>query len=39
MWTLKYGTEEPIYVQETDSQTWTTDLWLPRGRELNGLGV
>ena len=32
MWNLKYGTSEPIYKTETDSQTWTTDLWLPRGR-------
>ena len=36
MWTLKYSTNEPIY--KTDSQTYRTDLWLPRGRE-EGLGV
>ena len=35
MWNLKYDTNEPIY--ETESQTYKTDLWLPRGRE--GLGV
>ena len=29
----KYGTNEPTYTTETDSQTWRTDLWLPRGRE------
>ena len=31
MWNLKYGTSEPIYKTETDSQTQRTDLWLPRG--------
>ena len=35
-WNLKYGTNEPIYKTETDSQTWRTDLWLPKGR---GRGV
>jgi len=30
MWNLKYDTNEPI--NETDSQTQRTDLWLPRGR-------
>ena len=41
MWNLKYGTNEPIYRTEIDSQTWRTDLWLPRGRrkEWDGLGV
>ena len=29
---LKYGTNEPIYKTETDSQTQRSDLWLPRGR-------
>ena len=29
MWTLKYGTNEPIYRTETNSQLWT-DLWLPK---------
>ena len=32
MWKLKYGTSESIY--KTDSQTQRTDLWLPRGREV-----
>ena len=31
MWNLKYGTDEPNYKTETDSQPWRTDLWLPRG--------
>ena len=31
MWNLKYGTNEPIYRIETDSQTWKTDLSLPWG--------
>ena len=31
MWNLKYGTDEPIY-KTNNSQTWRTDLWLPRGR-------
>ena len=31
MWTLKYGTNEPVYRTETDSQTWRADVWLPRG--------
>ena len=34
MWNLKYDTNEPIYKTETDSQTWRTDLWLPRERGL-----
>ena len=33
---LKYGTNEPISNRETDSQTWKTDLGLPRRR---GKGV
>ena len=31
MWILKYCTNEPTYKTEIDSQTWRTDLWLPRG--------
>ena len=31
MWNLKYGTNEPIYKTETDSQAHRTDVWLPRG--------
>ena len=37
MWNPKYGTNEPIYKTETDSQTWRTDLWLPR--EGGGSGM
>ena len=39
--TLIYSTNEPIYRKETNSWTWRTDLWLPRGRgrEWDGLGV
>ena len=33
MWNLKYGTNEPIYKTEIDSQTKKTDLWLPRVKE------
>ena len=29
MWNLKYGTNEPIYKTETDSES---RLWLPRGK-------
>ena len=41
MWNLKYGINEPVYKTETDSQTWRTDLWLPRGRgrDWDRLGV
>ena len=41
MWNLKYDTNELIYETETDSQTYRTDLWLPRGggRERDGVGV
>ena len=41
MWNLKYGANKPIYRTETVSQTWRTDLWLPRGRgrEWGGRGV
>ena len=30
MWNLKYDRNELVYKTETDSQTWRTDLWLPR---------
>ena len=36
MWTLKYDTNELIYVTETDSER--TDLWVPSG-EGDRLGV
>ena len=41
IWNLKYGTNEPIYRKETNSQTWRTEVWLPRGRgrEWDGRGV
>ena len=41
IWTLIYSTNEPIYKKETNSWTWRTDLWLPkgRGREWDRLGV
>ena len=31
IWNLKYGINEPIYIKETDSQTWKTGLCLSRG--------
>ena len=37
MWNLKYGTNELIYKTERDSQTWRTDLWLPKG-SAEGVG-
>ena len=30
--TLKNETDEPIYKIEIDSQTWKTNLWLPKGK-------
>ena len=30
---LKYNTNEIIYEADTDSQTWTTNLQLPKGKE------
>ena len=38
MWNLKFGTNEPMYRTETDSQTWRTDLWLPRGQGVGRMG-
>ena len=40
MQNLKYGTNEPIYKREIDSQTYRTDLWLPsrRGAREGGTG-
>ena len=37
IWSLIYGTNEPFH--RKDSWTWRTDLWLPREREWDGLGV
>ena len=41
MWSLKCGTNEPVYKTETDSQTWRRDVKLPRRRrrEWEGWGV
>ena len=36
MWNLKYDANELSYETETDSQTWRTDLWLPRERGGGG---
>ena len=35
MWNLNYDTNEFIYRRGTDSQTWRTNSWLPRGREVS----
>ena len=39
VWNLKYGTDEPIYRTETDSQTQTAVLFLPTegGKRGNGM--
>ena len=34
IWNLKYDTDEPIYETETESGTYKTDMWFPRGKEL-----
>ena len=41
MWNLKYDVNELIHETETDSQTYRTDFWLPRGKwgGRNGMGV
>ena len=39
MWNLHYDTNETIYETETDSWTWRTALWSPKGRTLQGDGV
>ena len=38
-WNLKYDINEHIYETKTDSQIQRTDLWMPRGRGEEGLGV
>ena len=38
MWNLKYGTKEPMYKTETDSQTQRSDLWLCVGGQWGGGG-
>jgi hypothetical protein len=37
-WNLKYDKNELIYKAETDSETWKTNLWLPKGRR-GGRGI
>ena len=39
MWNLKCGTDDSTYRTETDSQTWKTAVWLPRGKGRDGWGV
>ena len=39
VWNLKYGTDEPFYRTETDSQTQRTDLGLPKGWGGDGRGA
>ena len=40
MWNLKNGTNDHIYKNETESQTYKTNLWLPEGKGgKGGLGV
>ena len=40
VWNLKYGTNEPVYKTETNSQPSRTGLWLMRGgRERDGVGI
>ena len=37
MWNLKYDPDEPIHEAETESRTYRTDWWLPRGRGWGGM--
>ena len=39
MWNLKINANELIYKAETDSQTWKTNLWLPKGKQGDKLRV
>ena len=39
MWNLKSDKNELIYKTEIDSQTWKTNLWLPRGKGRGGGGI
>ena len=39
MQNLKYDMNELIYKAETDSQTWKTNLWLPKQKGRDKLGV
>ena len=36
MWTPKYDANKFIFKTETDSQTYRTDLWLPKGKGSGG---
>ena len=38
-WNLKYNTNELIYKTETDSQAQKTNLWLPKEKGRDKLGV
>ena len=38
MWNLKYGTNEPMYRTETDSQTWTADCGCQGGGRAERVG-
>ena len=42
MWNLKNNTNKSIYKAETDSQTYKTNFWLPKGKrrgESDKLGL
>ena len=39
MWNLIYGTDEPIYIKETNSWTWRTDRLAVAQKEAEGEGV
>ena len=38
MWNLKYGTDDPIYTIETDSQTWSPVVAKGQGRQKGWSG-
>ena len=39
MYTIKYDTYKLIYKAETDSQTQKANLWLPKGKGRDKLGI
>ena len=39
MWNLKHDTNELIHKTETSSQTWKTNLCLPKGKGGDKLGA
>ena len=39
IWNPIYGTNEPTYRKETNSWTWRTNSWLPRGKGIGNLGL